>query len=117
MWGKLWSWVVGNKLPAIAIVVFGLIALESATVGLPARRAAAGYLQLAREWATAYKRDTDATKNQYENKINALTLERNAYRDKWKSAKSKMNKPWTAPRNPKEIEERLLKMGYRGTVK
>ena len=117
MWSSIWKWAGGNRLLAIIIVVCAILALGSVTDFLGARRAANHYFDLAKGWAAAYQRDTAASKAEYEGKIKALTVDRDAYKRKYEAAKGKMAVPWVPPATPKETEERFLKMGYRGKIR
>lgn len=117
MWLSVWKWATGNRLLAIVLAAALVTVLSGAIDGIGARRAASRYLDLAKGWADAYKRDTSASKVAYEAKIKALTADRDTYRKKYEVARGKMGAPWSPPKNPTEIEERFLKMGYRGRVK
>lgn len=117
MWSKLWTWAGANKLLAGICAVIFLIALESVTAGIPARRAAAGYFQLIKQWAEAYKRDTAATKTAYEARIKVLTGERDAALRKYQAARGRMDAKWTPPAGAKELETRFRVLGYGGEIK
>jgi len=117
MWLSIWKWASGNRLLAGISVVCAILVLGSAVDFLGARNAASRYFDLAKGWAAAYQRDTAASKKEYEGKIKTLTDDRDAYKRKYEVAKGKLGAPWVPPADPKEIEERFLKMGYRGRVR
>ncbi len=111
------SWLRANWKLAGACAVALVIVLSGAADGLSVRKTAAGYLQLARDWAAAYQRDTEATKTAYEARIKVLTGERDVLRKKYTAAKGKMSAPWKAPVGAKELEARFRAAGYSGRVK
>ncbi|MCK9361704.1 hypothetical protein M0Q28_05805 [Patescibacteria group bacterium] len=113
----MWEWAKSNRLFAVIIVAFGIVVLGSVADGVSMRQTAQGYLNAAKGWAAAYQRDTAATKTAYEARIKVLTADRDAYRAKYVAAKGRMSAPWVPPKNPGEIEERFLKMGYRGAIR
>lgn len=117
MWASIWKWAKDH--PLIAIVVAGMlvIVLSGAIDGTFARSAASRYLKLAKGWAEAYKRDTEASKREYEAKIRVLTDSRDSYKKKYEVARGKMNEPWIPPSDAKKMQERFNKLGYRGTLK
>lgn len=116
----LWAWAKGNRLFAIIIVGVLVTVLSGAVDGIGARRAASRYYGWVKGWAAAYdilKKDTEASKKEYEGKIKTLTTDRDAYRKKWETAKGKMGRPWTPPANAKALQERFNRLGYRGVLK
>jgi len=117
MGSKLWTWANSNRLLAIIIVVLLVIAVSSAADGISTRSAARGYLDLAKGWADAYKRDTTASKKAYDEKIEKLTKQRDAEIRLFHAALDKMGVPWVPPKGNKELEARFKALGYEGKTR
>ena len=113
----MWKWANANRLLAGIIAVALIVVFSGAVDGISARRAATRYFDLAKGWATAYSRDTAASKKEYEGKIKALTVDRDSYKTKYEAAKRKMARPWAAPGDVTELEQRYRALGYSGRVK
>jgi len=114
MWSSIWKWAGVNKLLAAIFVTICLVALASAGGFISARSAASRFSDMAKGWAEAYKRDTSATKKEYEARIRILTADRDSYRTKYEAARKKMAEPWVAPTNSRDLEQRFQALGYRG---
>ena len=113
----MWTWVKSNPLIAGIIVVISIVALAAAADGVSARRAASRYFDLAKGWAKAYERDTEASRREYDARIKALTASRDAYRERWEAASKKMDAPWKQPKGAKELKERFTRLGYAGVLR
>jgi len=112
MGGKLWTWANSNRLLAIIIVLLLVIAVSSAADGISSRRTAREYLNSAKGWADAYKRDTAASKKVYESKIESLTKQRDSEIRLFHAALDRMGTPWVPPKGNKELIERFRALGY-----
>lgn len=112
-------WELAKKHPLLAGIsaLACILVLAAAVDGIGARRAAARYFDRAWGWAKAYDRDTAASKKEYENKIRALTLDRDSYRKKYEAAMGRLNAPWSPPTSTKALQDRFTKLGYRGRLK
>jgi hypothetical protein len=117
MWLEFRTWVKGYPILVGAFAILLIAVFSAASVGISARNAASRYLDLAKGWATAYNRDTAASKKEYDQNIAVLTADRNAYRKKWEAARGKMNAPWKAPKNAKDLQGRFNRMGFRGDLR
>jgi hypothetical protein len=117
MWLEFRTWAKGYPILVGAFAILLIAVLSAASVGISARNAASRYLDLAKGWATAYNRDTAASKKEYDRNIAVLTADRNAYRKKWEVAIGKMNTPWKPPKNAKALQDRFYRMGYRGGLR
>lgn len=116
----MWAWITAsrtNKIVATIAASLLIAVLVSVVDGLSVRSRVKGYFDLAKGWADAYHRDIGETKKQADAKIKVLTLERDQARKKLEEARARMNGPWKKPAGTKEIEERFLKMGFRGVVR
>lgn len=109
MWTKLWTWANGNRLLAAICVVAFLAVIGSVVDGQRMRSAASGYLNLARGWADAYKRDTTATEKAYRARLDAVTKERDA-------ALARLKAPWVPPKGDQDLVRRLGEHGLRGRI-
>ena len=110
MWSKLWTWANGNRILATISVIVLLVAILSAVDGQRMRGVASGYLNLARGWADAYKRDTAASEKAYKVKIEAVTKERDA-------ALARLNAPWKPPKDAPDLVRRLGEHGLKAQVR
>jgi uncharacterized protein HemX len=124
MWPKIFSWANANRLVAVIIVVFGILALASAADSWRQRRTAEGYLQAGKEQTEQLQRLLDNTMTQYQDKIRDLEARvaaadrrEAAARKRLDEARAAAGRPFVPPAGPGETVDRFGKLGYRGRVK
>lgn len=124
MWTKIFSWANANRLVAVIIVAFGILALASAADSWRQRKTAEGYLQAGKEQTAQLRQLLDNTTAQYQVRVRDLEArvadaERRVAvaRKRLDEARSASGRPFVPPAGPGEMVDRFGKIGFRGRVK